>query len=323
MLVSAAMNVASPDSSTMDDTFSTSGSVSSPPIADPGSGTQLIGYGHKVSGLSVELFTLPSLCSRNLSSRMAGPEIAIGALGLAGLFNNAVDWFEYIYVAKQCAPRLQTHLLRLDNAELRLTRWGDGVGLSGVQIEDEESLEHSGSFLLDAGQKTRAEKTFKVILQKFEACQKISHSYRKGRKEDDSRVRESEIKPFGPASDAMRRYLHQRMRDISFGRRNRVSLLQKAKFAIYDEKHLIELVKDVNELIDDLYKLFPPPDEKQAELGKAELDKLMDVVRELGVVVRNNDPTLASAVQHILNQKVNEQKTPRMATFTAMPTDTC
>jgi hypothetical protein len=80
---------------------------------------------------------------------MAGPEIAISALGLAGLFNNAIDWFQYIYIAKQCGPRLQTHLLKLDNAELRLTRWGDAVGLSGPAIEDDRSLEDSGSFRLN------------------------------------------------------------------------------------------------------------------------------------------------------------------------------
>ncbi|KAH7109510.1 prion-inhibition and propagation-domain-containing protein [Dactylonectria macrodidyma] len=234
---------------------------------------------------------------------MAGPEIAISALGLAGLFNNVIDWFEYIYVAKQRGPRLQTHLLKLDNAQLRLTRWGEAVGLSGFQVEDDDSLEYSGSFLLDARQKALAEQTFRTISQKFEACQKISHSYRKGKKEDDPSVRENEIKPFGPESDPMRRYLHQRMRAISFGRQNKVSLFQKAKFAIYDEKHLIELTNDINGLIDDLYKLSPPPEEKQAELGKGELDKLTDVLRELGTVVRDCDPTLASAVQHILNQK--------------------
>ncbi|KAL6401196.1 hypothetical protein AUP68_16922 [Ilyonectria robusta] len=217
---------------------------------------------------------------------MSGPEIAIGALGLAGLFNNAIDWFEYIYVAKQCGPRLQTHLLRLDNAQLRLTRWGDAVGLSGFMIEDDNSLETSGSFLLNHHQKDVAEQTFRTILLKFEDCQKISHGYRKGKKEDDTSVRENEIKPFGPGSDPMRHYLHQRMQGISFSRKNKVSPFRKAKFAIYDEKHLIELTKDINGLIDDLYKLFPPPEEKQAELGKGELNRLTDMLQLSGC---NND----------------------------------
>ncbi|KJZ71988.1 hypothetical protein HIM_08616 [Hirsutella minnesotensis 3608] len=217
----------------------------------------------------------------------------IAALGLASLFNNAIDWFEYVYIAKQCGPRLQAHLLKLDNAQLRLTRWGDAVGLCGSQIEDDDSLEYSGSFSFDASQKAQAERTLRTIMQKFEACQKICHDYRKGKKEEDPIVRENEIKPFGPGSDPMRGYLHQKMQNISFGRRNK------------DEKHLIELTKDINVLIDELYGLFPPPKEKQAELGKEELDKLTDVLRELGNVVKDHDPTLASAVQYLLNQENN------------------
>src|ERR1700730_11454274 len=128
---------------------------------------------------------------------MSGAEIAIGALGLASLFNNAICRDLIQYIAKQCGSRLQTHLLKLDNAELRLTRWGDAVGLSGAQIEDDDSLEYSGSFLLDARKRAQAEQTFRTISQKFEACQKISHGYRKGKKEDDPDVRDNEIKPFG------------------------------------------------------------------------------------------------------------------------------
>jgi hypothetical protein len=151
-----------------------------------------------------------------------------------------------------------------------------------------------------------AEKTFRIILQKFEACQKICHSYRKGKKEDDPSVRENEVKPFGPQWDPMRRYLHQVMQGISYGRRNKVSPLRKAKFAIYDEKHLIELTKDINDLTNQLYDLFPPPEDTQAQLSKGELEKLIDVLRELETVAKDSDPTLASAVQHILNQKVSD-----------------
>jgi hypothetical protein len=96
------------------------------------------------------------------------------------------------------------------------------------------------------------------------------------------------------------------MRNISFGRKNKASLFRKAKFSIYDDKHLIELIKDINGLIDDLYKLFPPPEEKQVKLGKEELDKLTAVLHKLEEVVRDRDLTLASAVQQILNQKVSE-----------------
>lgn len=235
---------------------------------------------------------------------MVGPDIAIGILGLAGLFNNAIDWFDYVYIAKKCGLRLQTHLLKLDNAQLRLTRWGDAVGLSGADIDDHNSL--GCSFLLSDGQKAHAERIFRSILQKFQACQDICLTYREGKKEDNRGVEQNEIKPFGSGWDPMRQYLHQKMRNISHTRKNKVTMFEKARFAIYDEKHLAGLTVDINGLVDDLYKLFPPPEEKQAQLSKEELDKLIDVLRELETVVKVHDPTLASAVQHILNQKVSE-----------------
>lgn len=68
---------------------------------------------------------------------------------------------------------------------------------------------------------------------------------------------------------------------------------------------MIGLTRDINGLIDDLYKLFPPPEEKQAELTKAELDKLTEVLRELKFVVKEQDPTLGSAMQ-LLNQQVRQ-----------------
>jgi hypothetical protein len=240
---------------------------------------------------------------------MAGPEAAIGAaVGVAGLFNTVVAWFDYVYVAKQTWPRLQTHLLKLDNAQLRLTRWGRAVGLSGSRITDEESLKVSGEFLLNQEQEGQAVKTFEVIEEKFIQCQTICHKYRRGRREDDPRVQEHEIALFGPTWNPMRRYLHEAMKDIIEGRKNKLRTARKAKFAIYDETHLVDLIRDINDLTDTLYKIFPPPEDKQTQLCKEEVDKFIHVLQELENAIKERDPTLGSAVQSILNQKVSKNR---------------
>lgn len=230
---------------------------------------------------------------------MSGLEAIGAASNIAGLFNTAVAWFDYVYVAKQTWPRLQTHFLHLDNAQTRLTRWGQAVGLSGSNVVDEESLHSNGEFMLNEKQEAEAAKTFAVVFQKFEKCQKICQDYKK-RKEED------EISPDQATWKPMNRYLHNTMQDIVNGRKNKVPVLRKAKFAIYDEKHLKDLIKDINDHIDKLYQIYPPPEEIQAQLGKEELDKLTAVLQKLEEVVKGRDQVLGSALQTILNQKVSE-----------------
>jgi hypothetical protein len=239
---------------------------------------------------------------------MTGVVEGIGAAsGLASLFNTAITWFDYVLVAKQAAPRLQSLLVKLDAAQLRLTRWGKAAGLTGSQIEDEESLKSSGSFQLDESEEQLAIGTFRAVAALFEECQKLCHSERKGKSEDDPSVRENEISPFGTVGlnwNPMHRYLHRKMRDITDGRKNKVSVAQRVKFAIYKKEHLEKFIKDINDLIDELYKIHEPPAEEQNELGKEELAKFLEVVKELGVAC-DRDPVIRSAVQNILKQEAS------------------
>ena len=57
--------------------------------------------------------------------------LTVGVLALAGLFNNTVDCFEYVQIGRCFGQSYQTSLLKLDNAKLRLSRWGQSIGLSG------------------------------------------------------------------------------------------------------------------------------------------------------------------------------------------------
>jgi hypothetical protein len=250
---------------------------------------------------------------------MAGVELIGAVSGLAGLFNTTITWFDYVLVAKQAAPRLQSLLVKLDAAQLRLTRWGKAAGLTGLRIEDEESLKSSESFQLDEQQEQQAIRTFRTVAALFEECQKLCHRERNGKTEDDASVRENEISPFGTAGpnwNPMHRYLHGKMRDITDGRRNKVSVAQRVKFAIYKKEHLEKFIKDINDHIDELYKIYEPPKEKETELGKAELVELLEVVKELAIA-SDRDSVVHSALQNILKQE-NSDTTYNIKGGTAM-----
>ena len=239
---------------------------------------------------------------------MAGLEVLGAVSGLAGLFNTAITWFDYVLVAKQAAPRLQSLLVKLDAAQLRLTRWGKAAGLTGLRIKDEESLRSSESFQLNEQQEQQAIRTFRTVAALFEECQKLCHRERNGKTEDDPSVRETEISPFGtvgPNWNPMHHYLHRKMRDITDGRSNKVSVTQRVKFAIYKKEHLEDFINHINDHIDDLYKIYEPPAEKETELGKAELVELLEVVRALAIA-SDRDPVLRTELQNILKQEASE-----------------
>ena len=61
--------------------------------------------------------------------------LAVGILAIAGLFNNAVDCFEYVQIGRNFGQSYQTGLLKLDTARLRLSRWGQAIGISS-EIKD-------------------------------------------------------------------------------------------------------------------------------------------------------------------------------------------
>jgi hypothetical protein len=90
--------------------------------------------------------------------------LVLGGLGLAGLFNNALDCFEYIHIGKNFAGSLQTSLLKLDNARLKLSRWGEALGLSGAFIRDAAYLPDG----IDDKDKVKAEKLLGQILMLFD-----------------------------------------------------------------------------------------------------------------------------------------------------------
>jgi hypothetical protein len=245
--------------------------------------------------------------TRAPSTKMTGMEVIGAASGLAGLFTTTITWFDYIYVARKAAPRLQSLIVKLGNAQLRLTRWGQAVGLTGSDVEDEESLKNSGSFQLDEEQENQALRIFQILATLFEESKKICHKERKGKSEDDPEVKANEIEPFGQNDfkwSTMHRYLHETMQKIVHERRNKMSAPRLLKFAIYDEKHLEKLVKDINDHTDALYQIYAPSASDEEEAGADEMDKLLKIMKELRSA-SERDPVINAAVKNILKQSVS------------------
>jgi len=65
---------------------------------------------------------------------MEAAGLTVGVVALAGLFNNAVDCFDYVQAGRSFGKNSQICLTKLSNAQLRVSRWGESVGLSDLRM---------------------------------------------------------------------------------------------------------------------------------------------------------------------------------------------
>ena len=190
----------------------------------------------------------------------------IGIVALAGLFSNAIQCFELVQLGRSLEKSFQTSQLKLDNARLRLSRWGSSLGLSD-NLQGAPSLEEGfGSQTVE-----QAKALLGQILELFAEAERISNKYRTRTVASDGRLATYNSQTdLDPAIAA----IHQKMRQLSIERQNRSGLRQKAKWALYEEKHLRRLIEDLTVLINGLVELFPVSQETQRRLCETEISAM-------------------------------------------------
>ncbi|KAN0107828.1 Prion-inhibition and propagation domain containing protein [Hyaloscypha variabilis] len=166
---------------------------------------------------------------------------AVGVVSLAGLFSTAVEAFEYVQLGRSFGQNFQVNLLRLDVLQLRLSRWGEAVGIQ----EDLETIKSLQQKDVTADEKATAEKLIGMILSLLEDAKKKSTGLGGDVFNEQADMEKSALS------------LHDKMRKLCRIRQRGTRLSTKFKWAIYDEKHLRKLVEDITNLIDSLVSLFP------------------------------------------------------------------
>ena len=216
--------------------------------------------------------------------------LTVGVIGLAGLFNNAVDCFDYVQIGRKFGKNFQISLLKLDAARLQLSRWGQSLGL-GKSLEGVQTLDDT---TLSAEDVSQAERTLGQIQDLFADAEGISKRYQnQGWPEQNLAIHDpsADLNPI-PAS------LHQKMRELAIKRQNQTSLKKKAKWALYEEKHFSRLIEDVTELVNSLVTLFPAAQPAQRNLCDIEVSE-MDFEGSLPVlkeVAAGQDSNLEAAL---------------------------
>ncbi|KAH8636217.1 hypothetical protein IG631_08052 [Alternaria alternata] len=226
--------------------------------------------------------------------------LAVGIVALAGLFNNAVDCFEYVQLGSAFGTDFQVSLLKLDILRLRLSRWGKSVGLDGdlsnahaikIATSPPEDVEKAGNVL---GQ----------ILELFAKMESKSKKYQSRTGETDGDLT---VLDLATNLEASGQSLHEKMRAMSIKRQNSTPLRPKVQWALYERKRFSVLLEDVTDLVNGLVECFPASREEQRRLCKTEASTIGsgDCVSALKDVIAQQDGDLHQAVIEILSLKVS------------------
>ena len=227
--------------------------------------------------------------------------LTAGLLNIVGLFNNAIDCFEYIQLARNFGITFQLSLLKLDVERLRLSRWGKAMGISG----DTSDLQLLRQTSISEHEIKEAEDLLGLVLKLMEDAKGVSDKFVRDTGPNDETLlvcdARAELEPTAFS-------LHNKMSSLCLRRQGRTGLRRKIKWALYEEKHFRKLIDDITHLTDKLVTLFPSIHPSQQHLCDAEVkelgteDKALEFLRDAAA---EQDKDLESAIARALQNSVS------------------
>ncbi|KAF5618695.1 hypothetical protein F52700_12215 [Fusarium sp. NRRL 52700] len=211
--------------------------------------------------------------------------LVVGVVSLATVFDSIIKVFDYIHFARRFGYDFENSLLILDNAKLRLSRWGKSVGLKEIESDTKTLV---GTRLTDEDM-PHAKRLLDAIHMELKNIETLQDKFQ-GTDEQKQRL---EPRP-------LTQYLHQKMQAIANDRQNNLSTAKKASWAIYDREHFKQMITSISKKIKALEELFPSAKQAAQDLVNLEVYKFTEIIRELQNAVKGHDKILASALRTIL-----------------------
>jgi hypothetical protein len=214
---------------------------------------------------------------------------AAGVLGIAGLFNNCVQCFEYIQLGRHFGQDYERCQLKLDTAKARLSRWGQAIDIN-----------HDPRFATDSPQDQNAVLIKSILEQvdlEFLSIQKASKRYALLAKPEELEV--CRVEDMGSTS----RRLHNHLSAMVKKRQKGTSVVKKAAWALYDAKKFENTVQQITGFVDDLEKLLQqlPNKEEQVcrQLAELEIEEIEDEpsLKVLADVTEDTDKILSEVIR--------------------------
>lgn len=226
-----------------------------------------------------------------------------GAISIAALFNNCIDCFDYIQLAKSFGEDFSRYQLRLDVAKCRLSRWGAAIDIN-----------NDSRFLGDASADPTVELAMNMlreIVERFGAAHRTSLRYKQASTEQQTTAicTEADL-------ETVSQRLHNRFRRLTIQRQSRVSLIKKAYWAIYDKRYMGKVIDDIFDFLNELEKVFPAPAQAITQLAEMEINEVNDQqeLKMIQDVAKNLDPVLETATKSKLREITGKNTVGRINT---------
>jgi hypothetical protein len=209
-------------------------------------------------------------------------------------FNDVVGYFGSIQMGENFGKSFQSSLLILGVVRLRLTRWGQSVGLAN--LNEVESVHQAK---LSPEDIPRVEELLSGIMDLFEDAEMISKRFQQRNSHSSTAV-------LDPAKelDEDSASLHQKMYDLAKQRLGKTELEPKdADFTLYEEKNFTRLIEDISKLVDNLVSLFPGIQDEQRKLAEeevSEMNKTKNALPLLKEVAAGQDKLLSETVVKVM-----------------------
>lgn len=241
---------------------------------------------------------------------MEPTSIVIGAIGLTSVFSTCVECFDYIQLGRSFGGDYGKCVLRLDAAKVRLSRWGESLGIAAHSQGVTGVVISSRDFGI-------AQNLLQQIIDTFEDTEKISQRYERYTKMQGHMG--DNLAVFTEQTDLNERdsRLHTHLRAIARQRQDSTSLLNKARWALYEKRKFDQLIAEITEFVDKLVALFPTIEATQVQLCQREISQITDAeeLASLQIVAAADDGILQGSIEaeqarrgHIAtNWKASEQ----------------
>lgn len=218
--------------------------------------------------------------------------LGVSVVALASLFDTALNCFKHVKIGKSFGTDLQTSLLKLRNLHLRLSRWGEAVGLDKDVITTGELK----ATTLSADKVKEAEELVGQVINLFSKADELALKSQGKPGQFEAVDVDDEV-----SGDVAK--LCKRMFDICVRRQRNTSTAKKAKWALYNKEKLAELIDGLQSLISDLVDLYSKETHVELErnLCDDEATELRDerALPALQEVARAQDIQLAEAIARL------------------------
>jgi hypothetical protein len=207
------------------------------------------------------------------------------------MLNGVIQLFGSVQMGEGFSNSFKTSLLKVDVIRLRLTRWGQSVGLAN--FADLESLQQTK---LSPEDIPKVEELLSGIMDQFSDAETYAKRFKR---------KSPGTSTLDPAKelDTVSASLHQQMDEVTKRRQGDAEQDPADHVAFYEEKYFVRLIEDTSTLVDNLIELFPAVHAVQRKLCEeevAEMNKIKDALPILKEVAAGQDKMLSDTVVKVI-----------------------